>query len=156
MTTSPKLSLSLWANFTMCHVVLMMKNSWLFPLWPIRNPTTRRRTERLHSQHGVVVLCPEPVRPIEPSQVTVRRPAPSRETHGWWKADQGLSPRCRWFLPSTHKAYNQFAKLWRFKAVTHTFPDGSMGHWMGNKAAKQIIVYLHGELNCSRVEDSLD
>jgi hypothetical protein len=64
---------------------------------------------------------------------------------GYWNADHEWFFRCRWFLPSTHKAYNQFASLWRFKPVTHTFADGSMAHWMGNKAAKQIIVYLHGE-----------
>jgi hypothetical protein len=71
----------------------------------------------------------------------------SRDIRGCWKTDQESIACCRWFLPSTHKAYNQFASLWRFKPVTHTFPDGSMGHWMGNKAAKQIIVYLHGECN---------
>ena len=46
--------------------------------------------------------------------------------------------------PSTTPTYLKYAKDNKFAPESITLPSGTQAHWIGNKNAKQIIIYFHG------------
>ncbi|KAK2744152.1 hypothetical protein FQN57_004412 [Myotisia sp. PD_48] len=56
-----------------------------------------------------------------------------------------LSIRQNQYLnPSTNQVYETFAKTKGFPAQTVQLDHGAQGHWIGNKDAKNVLIYYHG------------
>ncbi|KAK2801410.1 hypothetical protein FQN51_005304 [Onygenales sp. PD_10] len=56
-----------------------------------------------------------------------------------------LSTRQNQYLsPSTDKTYEAFAKSKGFSPETIKLEHGGLGHWIGNKDAKNVLIYFHG------------
>ena len=53
---------------------------------------------------------------------------------------------CRWLNPSTTATYEIFAKQKRFTPETVQLANEAEGSWIGNKDAKNVLVYFHGTL----------
>lgn len=47
-------------------------------------------------------------------------------------------------LGYTDHVYLRFAKSENFKPDTVALKEGGLGHWIGNKNAKNVIIYFHG------------
>ncbi|KAI1967634.1 hypothetical protein LOZ53_003631 [Ophidiomyces ophidiicola] len=65
-----------------------------------------------------------------------------RQHHSMWIIDK--DPRA--IKPATSSVYKDFAKANAFTPQTVDLVDGSQGHWIGNKDAKNVVVYFHGTL----------
>jgi hypothetical protein len=46
--------------------------------------------------------------------------------------------------PPSSKAYEEYMDQKRLPAETVTLPHGTVGHWIGKKDAKNVLVYYHG------------
>jgi hypothetical protein len=46
--------------------------------------------------------------------------------------------------PNTTPTYIKFAKENGFVPQSITLPSGAQAHWIGNKSAKQVVIYYHG------------
>ncbi|KKK18983.1 hypothetical protein ARAM_001500 [Aspergillus rambellii] len=46
--------------------------------------------------------------------------------------------------PPTNKGYEAWAKENRFPPDTVELKHGGLGHWLGNKKAKKVLIYYHG------------
>ena len=44
----------------------------------------------------------------------------------------------------TTEAYLEFAKANKIAPVTDDIGNGAKGHWLGDKSAKVVLLYLHG------------
>ena len=56
-----------------------------------------------------------------------------------------LSTRQMQYLdPPTEKVYNQVANSLNFQPETVTLPHDTLGHWIGDKNAQSVIIYLPG------------
>lgn len=47
--------------------------------------------------------------------------------------------------PLTDVVYGQYARGARIKPVTVNLGSGAQGHWIGNKDAKNVLIWYHGE-----------
>ena len=69
----------------------------------------------------------------------------------------GLSSSAQWLLitarylqPSTRAAYEIFARKKGIRPETIGLKHGVLGHWVGTKEAKNILVYFHGTMTSSQ------
>lgn len=46
--------------------------------------------------------------------------------------------------PPSSKAYEEYMNQKRLPTETVTLPHGTVGHWIGKKDAKNVLVYYHG------------
>ena len=53
----------------------------------------------------------------------------------------------RYLDPPTNVVYETFAKSKGFTPQTVTLDHGALGHWIGNKDAKNVLLYYHGMAN---------
>lgn len=56
-----------------------------------------------------------------------------------------LLSNCRYIKPLTDGVYENFAKQKGFAPQTVKLNHGALGSWIGNKDAKNIIIYYHGK-----------
>ncbi|KAK8918010.1 putative carboxylesterase 6 [Metarhizium anisopliae] len=50
----------------------------------------------------------------------------------------------QWALPSTEQVYEQYARAAGFKPQTVSLGHGAKGHWVGDKHAKNVLIWYHG------------
>lgn len=53
--------------------------------------------------------------------------------------------RVRLISPPTEVIYNRYARSARIAPDTVELPHGAKGHWVGNKDAKNVIIWYHGK-----------
>ena len=49
-----------------------------------------------------------------------------------------------WAQPHTNEVYEQYARKAGFSPDTVQLPHGAMGHWIGDKNAKNVLIWYHG------------
>ncbi|KAK2590978.1 hypothetical protein QQS21_011337 [Conoideocrella luteorostrata] len=50
----------------------------------------------------------------------------------------------QWALPTTDQVYEQYARSARLKPQTIELGNGAKGHWVGDKNAKNVLIWYHG------------
>lgn len=54
----------------------------------------------------------------------------------------------QWALPNTDEVYEQYARTRRIKPETVDLGKGAKGHWVGDKNAKNVLIWYHGKPTC--------
>ncbi|KAK2807028.1 hypothetical protein FQN50_005602 [Emmonsiellopsis sp. PD_5] len=61
------------------------------------------------------------------------------------KATARLSPlQLQRIMPPTNKIYEQYAKKTKQPVQSVKLPHGVLGHWIGDKTAKNVLIWYHG------------
>lgn len=51
----------------------------------------------------------------------------------------------RYMNPLLSEVYTKFAKKQGFTPDSVTLPSGCLAHWIGDRRAEKVILYLHGK-----------
>lgn len=51
----------------------------------------------------------------------------------------------QWALPTTDEVYEQYARTAGIKPQTVDLGNGAKGHWVGDKNAKNVLIWYHGK-----------
>jgi len=62
------------------------------------------------------------------------------------KVTARLTPaQMQYAVPSSDKVYEQYARKARVQAQTVQLENGALGHWIGDRNAKNVMIWYHGE-----------
>lgn len=62
----------------------------------------------------------------------------------------------RFISPPTNKMYLRYARSAHFKPESVPLGNGAQGHWIGDKNAKNVLIWYHGQYFAGESKKSKD